>query len=118
MGKVIGYNIYSQRFSGNYRFSPTQKVPFMYGIASKAQVELPKGDQKVWITALTSKGEGPKSNEWTVFADDLHHGMFLENYSYIYIIDVSKRHISCFVLIFMLKIMICINSKVTYTSEH
>lgn len=79
MGKVIGYNIYSQGFTGNSRDPNIQKTLVMYDKASKhqAKVELPKGDQKVWITALTSKGEGPKSNELTVFADDLRHGMYL-----------------------------------------
>ena len=80
MGKVIGYNIYSQSFKGNYRLSLVQKIPFMDGTASKTHIELPKGNQKVWITALTSKGEGPKSNEWTVFSDDYHTGMYLYFY--------------------------------------
>lgn len=84
MGKVIGYNIFAKTFSGSQRFSSTQKVPFKNGTASKAIVELPKGENlKIWITALTSKGEGPRSNEWTVFADDLHYGVYLHYNLYV-----------------------------------
>ena len=86
MGKVLGYNIYSKRFPGNYN---PQKITYLDGKA-QAQVELPEGDQKIWITAFTSKGEGPKSNERTIFADDIHHGMFVVKQ--VFILISSKKY--------------------------
>eukprot|EP00111_Clytia_hemisphaerica_P023500 TCONS_00069235-protein len=72
MGKIIKYNIYAQKFFADYR-SPVEKIEVPGGDNSNAAIHLKKGSYKVWITGVTSKGEGPKSDELTIYTEDYHH---------------------------------------------